>query len=121
MEKEVKLWEKYCKEIDKENEPIVKMWQENEEREEKKFRLEMKEYNRKIERYEENQKKDKKEHENWEKLPWYRKIFTEEPFHYGEDNYYPSLPSFPFSFPLSLRKPTHEDFMSWLVKNKKLL
>lgn len=121
MKQEVQLWEKYCKEIAEINKPFIEAQNEQYERNNKQWKKEMVFYELKLKKYHKIEKEWEKEEEDWENLPWYKKIFTQRPFHWYWENNYPRLPYMPMYIDFPLRQPTQEGFMNWLVENKKLL
>jgi len=114
MKTQVKYWDKYLKHIEKENETYKKMWL-------KRIEEVNKEHEEAIKRYEKTRRKNKrlnrmeeKKHQEWMDLPWYKKLFIEEPvISYRYEPYYPSVG---LMFPMPWREPTYEDFLTWLSK-----
>jgi hypothetical protein len=112
---ELKLWEKYSKEVDKINsrrwKDCLKIREEMDENAKKLHAERLKTYNEKRSEY-------LLKLEKYNNLPFYKKIFTENPylpFGYLDKprNWY--IPS--FVWPL-LEHKSYENFLDWRVKNK---
>jgi len=114
---ELKLWEKYSKEVDRIN---SKRWNDCSKLEKKIESDANKEFKERLEIYKKQYNIYLLELENikkWDKLPFYKKIFTERPLRpflpYKPINYY--FPSFIMPF---LKHKSYENFLDWRIKNK---
>lgn len=110
---ELLLWKEYTKEVKLENDLRYTKWRNMDE----KFSRQRERLDKTREEiYEAQKQKMRQEQIEWEKLPWYKKLFKEEPFWW----YIPRPLSLPmlFSSPI-LQSATYEQFLNWQVKRLK--
>lgn len=116
--KTIKLWDEYKTWIEDHNKKLFKIQREMN-------RKEMEMYEELSQKYQKINKKrecvfDKQwaEYEKWHDQPWYKKLFSAEP-------YPPTFPTLlrapfpPYMPAIGVEKATVEGFMDWLVKNNK--
>lgn len=120
MKQQAKLYKEYLSWVDKRNEKGIREW-EAQLKKDKKRRVQAKNLHKK--ELKEYKAKNDRIVEEYESLPWYEKMFIDDPrseFGFGwlrkPKDY--SWYSIPFCFYMSAERESQEGFMRWLIDKK---
>lgn len=120
--REIRLWKEYRDWVDEQNKPAFTMWKNIMEADMKRYKKDKKRYKKEMKAWEKKQKQVEKQISDWEKLPWYKKMWKEEPRRYKLIPHYtqPRLPYTALSIPyIPTVQLTMEGFMNWRLENNK--